>query len=266
MKISFVSISLLSLSPLISASGDWGYGEHNGPHHWGSISEAFKVCKTGKRQSPIALKEYETDFITHENYVSEWHNTDQNLAYLNNGHAISVDLSNVQVPSFKLDCHELGLKQFHLHTPSEHIINGKRADLEAHFVFTDKQSNIFQVFGVLFNLDLLLGDHNGFFKGITQNNQPINEKDRKREFHGLELGNLYKSVHGFQSGHVYRGSLTTPPCTETARFIISNRILPVSLRQLNILKNAVHGNNSRPIQPTNLEHKTGNLDIQACYK
>ncbi|KAI9299123.1 carbonic anhydrase [Neoconidiobolus thromboides FSU 785] len=252
MNLLLTTINILLLK-LIIGNNDWGYDKDNGPSRWGSISSAYKICKEGKRQSPIALKKHVSDFTTNKDYVNEWPNTEATLAYVSSGNAISVDLASVHVPFFELDGYELYLKQFHIHTPAEHTIDGKRADLEAHFVFTNDYANAYQVFGVLFDVDLFLEDHDGFFKGLSQSSKITN----KKEFCGLELGSLYKAVHGFQSGHVYRGSLTTPPCTEAARFIISDHILSISSHQLDILKSAVHGNNSRPIRNTTELHEVG---------
>ena len=51
-----LSISILSVQTFASSGHEhWGYGGHSGPEHWGELKQAFSVCKTGTRQSPIDI-------------------------------------------------------------------------------------------------------------------------------------------------------------------------------------------------------------------
>jgi len=34
----------------------WGYSGHEGPEHWGDLSDKYIMCKLGKNQSPIDIK------------------------------------------------------------------------------------------------------------------------------------------------------------------------------------------------------------------
>jgi carbonic anhydrase len=50
--------SIFGLSPMVIASEvniHWGYDKDSAPEHWGSLSEQFKICNTGKNQSPINI-------------------------------------------------------------------------------------------------------------------------------------------------------------------------------------------------------------------
>ncbi|KAI9291104.1 carbonic anhydrase [Neoconidiobolus thromboides FSU 785] len=263
MKLNII-LNLLTLT-LIYGSQEWSYKGENGPERWGLLKKEYSACSEGKRQSPIALNQG-SYFTKTENYVNPWKDSDKSFGYANNGHSLTVDLKDLKVP-FKLDCKNLELKQFHVHTPAEHTVDGKTYDLEAHFVFTNSKSNLFQVFGVFFQQDDKLTDNSGFFNSVlNKSNSTINIKDSKIDFKGLNLGQLYNQVDGFKSGYVYRGSLTTPPCTEAVRFIISDKILPISKAQLDVFKLSVHDNNARPIQKLTEFHQPSILDFKKCEK
>ncbi|CQR23015.1 Carbonic anhydrase [Yersinia enterocolitica] len=55
---------------------------------------------------------------------------------VNNGHTIQVNVTNGS--TLVLDEDTFTLQQFHFHSPSENLIDGKQFPLEAHFVFKDK--------------------------------------------------------------------------------------------------------------------------------
>lgn len=35
----------------------WGYTGHDSPESWGNLSEEFRLCSTGKNQSPVNITE-----------------------------------------------------------------------------------------------------------------------------------------------------------------------------------------------------------------
>jgi carbonic anhydrase len=74
----------------------------------------------------------------------------------NTGHGIKVQGSNFQVARSKLRNTNYKVLQFHMHTPSEHHINGRFAPLELHFVHekvSEPGQGKYAVIGVMFHLD-----------------------------------------------------------------------------------------------------------------
>jgi carbonic anhydrase len=59
-------------------------------------------------------------------------------------------MESVSSPELVIAGNPFQLKGLQFHSPSEHSINGQRAELEAHFVHKDRANNI-AVLGVLFS-------------------------------------------------------------------------------------------------------------------
>lgn len=55
----------------------------------------------------------------------------------------------------------------HMHAPSEHTVNGRHYDLEAHFVHTKKDGSLGAVIGVLFDREVGGTTDNWFIEDLT---------------------------------------------------------------------------------------------------
>ena len=109
-------------------------------------------------------------------------------------------------------------KQCHFHTPSEHLIDGMTYPMEMHIVNImpneDKKATPqYLVIGVLFKE----GKENKFIaeflKSIPKEEKATADlKAGKVKLHDL-FGSIPKNLQG--SFYYYKGSLTTPPFTET---------------------------------------------------
>ena len=71
------------------------------------------------------------------------------LTVENTGHVVEVSIPTGVRDTLRLDGDRYELEQYHFHAPSEHAINGRLADVEAHFVHRDAHGAI-AVVGVLF--------------------------------------------------------------------------------------------------------------------
>ncbi|PHZ25622.1 hypothetical protein CS535_03070 [Yersinia massiliensis] len=110
----------------------WGYDGQDGPENWSKISPDFSLCSTGKNQSPINI--HDSLKTHHSNLQLTTQPSKQEM--VNNGHTIQVNVTNGS--TLVLDEDTFTLQQFHFHSPSENLIDGKQFPLEAHFVFKDK--------------------------------------------------------------------------------------------------------------------------------
>jgi len=231
--------TMASSSTLFAASeGHWGYSGENGPANWSKLSDEYSACNNGKNQSPILINNLLDADLPKIPFV---YSTLIGDSIVNNGHTIKVNVRTggeivVDGKSFKL-------KQFHYHSSSEHMINGKFFPVEVHFVHQAEDGTL-AVLAKMYShgspdplLNIL------FSKMPMKKGQSarLNPKDLQM----LEIDSNLKHYYR------YNGSLTTPPCSEGVIWLIGKSNLQISNRQLKRLHDALKKPNNRPIQPTN---------------
>ncbi len=217
----------------------WGYTGHEGPEHWGDLSDKYIMCKLGKNQSPIDIRTasaFEADLpaiaIDYKSASKE---------ELNNGHTVQVNI--VPGSSITVDGIKFELKQFHFHTPSENTIDGKYFPLEAHFVHADANGNL-AVIGVMFEY----GKENPVIKSIWDR-MPEHANDvEKITLSAEEVKNLLPADKDY---YRFNGSLTTPPCSEGVRWFVMKQPVTISKAQVKKFAEVMHHDNNRPVQPVN---------------
>lgn len=216
----------------------WSYKGASGPAHWGDLSPEYIMCKQGKNQSPVNINraidgrlpsiKFDYKMLVAENII-------------NNGHTIQVNIRKGGL--IKLDGKDFFLKQFQFHSPSENMIDSMNFPLEAHFVHASEDNEL-AVVALLYQpgapnpaLDVLL------------KNLPMNAGDENRlGSKDIELFERSKKISDYFR---FNGSLTTPPCTEGVRWIVSRTKSTISRRQLDKFQQALKHPNNRPIQPLN---------------
>ncbi|MDM8559514.1 carbonic anhydrase family protein [Candidatus Parabeggiatoa sp. HSG14] len=219
----------------------WTYEGKTGPAHWGSLSEKYALCSTGKQQSPIDIsKSTKTDLPQLEFNYNPFP-----LVIANNGHTIGVvtdkgGLLKIGEESYKL-------WQFHTHAPSEGTINGKHADMVIHFVHVNAQNKDqlkFAVVGVYLE------------KGKTAN--PLIETlwkvmpktaSEEPQKHDIQI-DAKQLLPQDKNYYTFTGSLTTPPCWEGIKWMILKQPVSISAEQL-AQYHALYPHNARPLQPLN---------------
>ena len=132
------------------------------------------------------------------------------------------------------------LVQFHFHSPSEHTLDGKYAPLEAHFVHKSADGELVAV-GILVEV----GEHNVILEPILA--ALPDREGGKRHLEGLDL-DLSQLRPLPKRYYQYRGSLTTPPCSEGVEWIVYAEKREVSAEQMVAIVSQLH-NNYRPVQP-----------------
>jgi carbonic anhydrase len=139
-------------------------------------------------------------------------------------------------------------KQFHFHTPSEHLIDGMTFPMEMHIVNVSKDSNSdkhprYMVIALLFKM----GHENKFLKEFL-NAIPIKEEKDSLSASAVNFEDLVKSIPKNEQGYFsYKGSLTTPPFSETVDWIIKKHILEASPEQIYTIEK-MEGDNARHVQ------------------
>jgi carbonic anhydrase len=213
----------------------FAYEGADGPSNWSRLDPEWSPCGEGLEQSPIDLSGAEEGSVASLNFAY----SASSAIVANTGHAIEValaDAGSVTVGSTTYD-----LEQFHFHSPSEHRIADRRFPAEMHLVHTSGERPPV-VIGVLIEE----GDENPTLKAALADvpPEPADERPLDSEVDPSEL----LPGGGFGAVYRYRGSLTTPPCTEGVLWTVYERPLELSAEQIEALT-TVYPSNARPLQP-----------------
>lgn len=215
----------------------WDYKGKYSPEHWGEMKEEYKLCSTGKMQTPINIDPTEDINITPLEFSYITDATD----VINNGHTVQVNIANGS--SVIIDGRTYNLKQFHFHTPSENNIKGKEFALEAHFVHATDHGEL-AVVAVVFQE----GEANPVIDKIWEKFPlKLNEKTP------LELStNEIKAIMPKNKDYYkFIGSLTTPPCSENVKWNVFKTSMTISKDQVKQFFDVFGHSNNRPLQDTN---------------
>lgn len=243
-----------------SAVADFDYRKENprAPQHWGDLKEEWSTCKNGKMQSPIAIWEKNATKVVTSLKDLVVNYKPANATIKNEEHAISV-LWDGDAGSIQINGTQYFLKQCHWHHPSEHMVDGKKFDLELHMVHKTQDNNKVAVIGFLYKL----GEPNSFITKVTKHitslidvvmGIPLGEIDPRKVKKAHFLYKEAKPKKAKSKFYRYMGSLTTPPCREGVVWHLNKKVQTVSLAQVKLLQQAVFTfaeNNARPIQPLN---------------
>jgi carbonic anhydrase len=211
----------------------WSYEGPNGPQAWAKLAPEFAKCGVGERQSPIDIRDglkVDLEPITFEYRPSSFKVVD-------NGHTIQANVNGWN--SIRLQGRVFRLVQFHFHTPSEEMIDGKQFDMVAHLVHQDSQGKL-AVVAVLIE--------KGARQPVLQtvlNNLPLEKNEPVTvNSSSLDLSQLLPDTRRY---FTYMGSLTTPPCTEDVLWIVMKQPVQATAEQLNLFSR-MYPMNARPIQ------------------
>jgi len=218
-----------------AAAPHWGYEGAGAPDKWGQLQPDFKVCQLGVEQTPIDLTgamKAEIGGIRHD-YKSI------PLRIVNNGHTVQVNADPGS--SCLIEDARYELLQFHFHHPSEHLLAGKRFDMECHFVHKAANGAL-AVTGVL----IRPGTANAALKPVFDA-LPEKPGSEIRAAGAVDLGAVLPSSGGYFR---YMGSLTTPPCSEGLTWTVYKQPIELSVAQIEKFAK-LFANNARPVQRQN---------------
>jgi len=210
----------------------WSYEGEGAPSHWSELSPEYGACGLGKEQSPIDLRGAIPSALPDP--ATAWKPIP--LKVLNNGHTIQVD--GTGGGSLVLDGQAYDLLQFHFHHPSEHVIEGRPAALEIHFVHKSEAG--LAVLGVM----VVEGPANPVLEAIWD---MIPAKGGET-IEGPGMLDFKSLLPLDPSTYRYAGSLTTPPCSEIVQWVVYRKPVTASDAQIKRFA-ALFPNNARPIQP-----------------
>ena len=221
----------------------WGYGSNNGPESWADLNPEYVLCRDGREQSPIdisapspaELPSLEANYqaatmriIRHEHVVD----------VIDNGHTIQVNYD--EGSTLEVGDSSFELAQYHFHAPSEHTVNGRHSPMEMHLVHQSESGEL-AVLGVL----IKEGAHNAAFDAVWAELPDEVGEEIHLEHVAVNVDDLLPSNRGTFR---YRGSLTTPPCSEGVSWFVAVEPIKLSAEQIGQFT-AIISDNNRPTEP-----------------
>lgn len=216
----------------------WSYEGETGPENWGELDSKYAACVDGREQSPIDIIEKETTKVNKRNLTIHYKTAD--FSIINNGHSIQASGDN-NTNYITLDKQKFELKQFHFHTPSEHQLNEKSYEMEVHFVHENNKGEL-----AVIGLFIKEGNENKALKNLFSS-LPKEEGSKVEETMNIAINEI---VPDNQQSFQYKGSLTTPPCSEGVNWIVMKEAIEMSSQQINSFK-TIFNDNHRPVQAVN---------------
>jgi carbonic anhydrase len=214
--------------------GHWDYDGENGPQNWAQLKPEFSTCGSGKRQSPIDIR----DGISVQLDPVAFDYKPTAFKVIDNGHTVQVNVApgnTIEVMNRRYE-----LQQFHFHRPSEERINGRQFDMVAHLVHKDLEGRL-AVVAVLLD--------RGSVQPVVQtvwNNLPLEKGEELAAKSEIDLNQLLPAERGY---FTYMGSLTTPPCSEGVLWMVMQKPVSISSEQIGIFSR-MYPMNARPVQST----------------
>lgn len=207
----------------------------------GSRGYIFPGLSHGLSQSPINIRSHSADIGAEQHSVHvNYQKSGEKI--VNKGHTIEVDYD--EGSSITFDGKVYDFKQFHFHTPSEHLVDGVTYPMEMHMVHTLRgHDSVYLVIGILFKE----GEPNAFLDEFISH---IPTEAGKTAAPAQAFVDINHVFDGDDQYYTYQGSLTTPPYTETVRWGVLKRVHEASPEQI-ALFNELEGNNARHIQALN---------------
>jgi carbonic anhydrase len=213
----------------------WAYEGVDAPANWSRVNVDWASCSTGKRQSPIDIRDgMKVDL---ENITFDYHPS--SFSEVDNGHTIQVTVGSGNFITVSNQTYEL--QQFHFHRPSEERINGKGTEMVMHLVHKSADGKL-AVVAVL----LERGSSHNLIQTIW-NNLPL---EKLQSVSPSIVIDPMEALPKRREYYTYMGSLTTPPCTEGVLWLVMKQTMQASPAQM-ALFSRLYPLNARPIQPSN---------------
>lgn len=254
---------------------EWAY---DASYDWGALQPEYANCQTGTQQSPIALSltagfsQYHHP--TFENYDRNVSGNWTNWGY---GPSFTLDHTPevyTELPSLLWDNETAYLIGWHIHAPADHTVGGDRSKAEMHLVHVDEEGEEVAVLAIRLDpgssempffsqlpkmvpfvtrpgqspdqqgepaatarrRNLLAGRSNLKSRATPKKG----EEDSPEVVTGVEMNmaRILDGVFSFNEFWTYKGSLTSPPCTEGIRWFVSRATAFTSVDQMRAILGA----------------------------
>jgi carbonic anhydrase len=229
------SASVESQKPVMLRDIPWSYEGDGGPANWGRLRADYAACATGKRQSPIDIRDGIR--VNLEPIKFEYARTQFRI--VDTGHAVRVGVGaglGLRVMGKRFELSHLEFRR-----PAEERVNGRTYDMSVHLVHRSDDGQI-AVVAVL----LEKGAEHPLIQTLWDN-LPLEPDLEVAPEAAIDLNVLLPENRAYWT---YMGSLTTPPCTEGVLWMVLKQPVQVAAEQVAIFAR-VFRSNARPVQPGN---------------
>lgn len=225
---------MVSTGRLINEDMSWSYRGEHGPELWGRLSQEYRACSQGEKQSPVDLtkvtvkEELSPIKLLYKEFVDgEFSIVGRNLIFKTDPGSVAILFDESYYLSYVT-----------FHAPSEHRLKSIPYDMEIQFVHENSQGKI-AVIALLANEKSTPNKIlNQLWKQFPAKNGAI------KYIKNLDLGSIFpKNIDYFN----YEGSMTTPPCVEGVQWFVLEKAITVSGDQVERLLQSMRFN-SRPLQ------------------
>jgi carbonic anhydrase len=215
-----------------------GYACETCPTNWGALSEDFEACEVGEQQSPIDISEPRRQLLPPVRFDYG------EVALVSVDRTVNVELELEDQAGVRVGGKLFEALQFHFHSLSEHFLFGEQFDLELHLVHRSADGDLLVI---------------GRFVVPGAQLEELDEVIAVIEAGGgfeVEDFNLDVFIPSKPTSYRYRGSTTTPPCTEGVRWILLREPLELSEDQIERIQLALRDlndgfDNARPLLSRN---------------
>jgi len=218
-------------------------------HHKKETLYTLPGLKHGLLQSPINILSDQSERGKHN---VTFNFKDQINKVQNLGHTVQLDFEAGS--TVNVDGKIFEFKQIHFHTPAEHLIDGITYPMEMHVVNTlvgqtEEETTEYLVLSFLFKM----GKENKFIDEFIRLIPGVKDESEDVSTGTVNLRKLidnnpdYNREKVLNSYFSYKGSLTTPPYTESVNWFVMNTIIDASPEQIQQI-NKIQGDNARRIQ------------------
>ena len=211
----------------------WSYEGDGNPSLWGRLRPEYATCATGRRQSPINLRNGIAVDLEPIQFF-----------YQPSAYRVIDSVRQLQLAIYGGGLMVMGkqyrLTRIHLHHPAEFTVNGQSFDMEAQLLHQadDGKTAIVSVL-------LEQGAENPVIQAAL-NNLPLESGGEVAPpGQSIDVSLLLPASKDY---YTFMGSLTQPPCTEDVLWMVLKQPQQVSSEQLSILQR-LYRPNARPVQP-----------------
>ncbi|CAI5480396.1 unnamed protein product [Closterium sp. Yama58-4] len=222
-RLSLALLALLAVVGAANAAASAGVNYSQSGLDWGG------ECQSGEKQSPINIVMDEAVEVSEpEKFVLEYDSAATTATVINKGFTVQVAPNPEKTYKLHINSGVYNLLQMHVHSFSEHAVNGLFAAMEAHFVHVhESDPNTLAVVGVMIRLQRHDEASAWVDTWLPQTPADVNGTatiDIPENF----WAEMMDTSMGFWR---YPGSLTTPDCNEIVEWHVLRKAKFLSVAQ-----------------------------------